>query len=182
MIRFMVCYAYFASELVLKDYAEDIYLNGVVLGVAETIGAVICFVAAEGWSCRKAVWISAFISAGVSFAVFGLVPCEGEQSCSSLEKGMQTVGILVGRLLITVAYCYLVVWLTELYPSQIRGIGVQFNCLANNLSFMVIPPLQSFFERTQQSITVTFGVACLLAGLLSLCLKETSGESPAEII
>ena len=82
----------------------------------------------------------------------------------------------------TIAYDLYIVFITELYPSHIKAIGVQLNSIANTNSYVIIPFVQTLFEEINSSIVISFCGVSLLICWLVLPLDETIGQTPPELI
>ena len=79
-------------------------------------------------------------------------------------------------LLITNEYTFFWVYLTELYPAQIRIIGVSFVTVMGGVAISVSDLLVTVAQNSGFSVMIIFSIFAFISFLASLKLKETIHE------
>ena len=181
-LQYCSVFAINIPPLFLRDMSANLYVNGMIIGSAEIFGTILTFFTLLYCERKKALYVSWLVCTVFSLMVFVFFPCVDKSECGPMEKLAQTVGIFVYRFFATIIFNTLSTALTELYPSQVKAIALQFLSIGNNLTYVTVPPLQTFLENAEVSVIISlvfvaFGGFCLTCGI-----RETFGVDPPEMI
>ncbi len=86
------------------------------------------------------------------------------------------------RFFVSLVFQILYLYVTELYPSQVVGLGVGFGCLVGCTPAMLIPVLINIFNRVNFPVMTIFCAASFLSLVNSFLLPETEGRQPKDKI
>jgi hypothetical protein len=81
---------------------------------------------------------------------------------------MQTVGLFLFRFSITIAYNFFYMIQYEVFPNQIRALGLQTTAIASYTAVVLVPQVMALAERIGMSIVIAFAISCLLVVLAML--------------
>jgi hypothetical protein len=95
---------------------------------------------------------------------------------------MELITVFVMRFAVSLQFQVYIIYLTELYPTQILGIGLSYTAIVGTLPNVFIPELINLCDRYNINIMIFF---CITSGIGLTCsnfLRETRGCSPTEKI
>ena len=86
------------------------------------------------------------------------------------------------RFFVSFMFQVLFIYITELYPTQVIGLGIGFTATVGALPVMFIPELLNIIDKSNFPVMIIF---CIVGGLYlvaSFFLEETHGRPPTEKI
>lgn len=170
-----------APEIAVRNYSLNIYTNAIVIGFAELAGSVLCYFIIDHYARKKVIYITQAICIITSVPVFIFFSCT-DGNCSLTTKIIQTAGLTLFRFAATVAYNEFYMQQYEAFPNQIRGLALQIVCMPSYFAGVTLPQIITFCERTGISIVFTFVLCTIIIIVMMICLPETFGIPPPEII
>ena len=181
-LQYCSVFAVNVPPLFLRDMSANLYVNGMIIGSAEIFGTILTFFTLLNWERKKVLYGSWIICIAFSFVVFLVFPCSEGDRCGEIDKLAQTVGIFIYRFFATVIFNTLCTVLTELYPSQIKAIAFQVLSIGNSLTYITVPPLQTYLESQNISVIISLVVVAVFGFILTFKIEETFGLDPPEMI
>ena len=170
-----------APDIAIKNYSLSIYTNGVVIGLAELLGNILCYFIIDHYPRKKIMYISQAICLLTSLPVFIFFSCS-KGSCSAQTQILQTVGLALFRFAAIITYGFFYMQQSEALPNQIRGLALQFISLPSYFAPVSVPQIITFCERKDLSIVVFFAACTVIVAVLITYLPETYGLLPQEMI
>ena len=169
---FITVFIYYALSLNVQDLGGDIYVNFLISGFVEVPSIILCIFALKKAGRRTilaASMVVLFLASVVSIPFFfidfnGAVP-------SRVSLAM------IGKFAATIAFSVNYLYSTEIYPTEIRQIGLGVNSATSRLGSMLSPFIKELNEFTHVSVSMTiFGITSLLNAFLVMMLPETKGQ------
>jgi hypothetical protein len=158
-------------ELIVKDYALDIYWSGVILGSSEIFSSILCYFIVDHLKRKQVIYLAQLLGIGITLPIFIFASCGSSvEECGVLLSVIQIVGLFVFRFFITVGYNFFYMAQYEMFPTQIRSIALQVTVGFCTLAIVISPIIQKFFEANGISMIVTFGVCCFLIIITTLLM------------
>jgi hypothetical protein len=157
--------------MVVKDYAIDMHLSSIILGLSEVLCSVVCFFIINVMKRKTVLYIAQVGGLLVSIPIFFYASCgTSVDICGSTKSIIQISGMFVFRFFASLAYNFFCVNQYELFPTQIRVIAIQFIALTGASAVIISPVLQKWFENIGVSIIVTFWSANILMIFITMGL------------
>jgi MFS family permease len=133
-------------ELIVKDYALDIYWSGVILGSSEIFSSILCYFIVDHFERKQVIYLAQLLGIVVTLPIFIFASCGSSvEECGVLSSVMQIVGLFLFRFFITVGYNFFYMAQYEMFPTQIRSIALQVTAVFSLLTFVASPLIQAFF-------------------------------------
>ena len=173
LFRFFINYMFVAPGVVLEDFAMDFFTLAIIMGTVHLLSSILGLLTYSLVPRRLFFMLVGAVSLLVSLVLLVAVPCVDQDQCSQAEITMQTVLVGVFRFLSCYAYNLMQIYITELFPSQIKPIASQIMSITSCLSFVIIPPIQGFFHSHHLSIFYSFALVSVAVGLIVFGLRET---------
>jgi MFS family permease len=86
------------------------------------------------------------------------------------------------RFAISVEYAFFFVYMNEVYPTQVRVLGLNFVSAGGSFVVTIFPQIASFCIRTEVSLMAVFAVLSAVSIYITYELKETLGVPPPDEI
>nr|XP_053656596.1 organic cation transporter protein-like [Cherax quadricarinatus] len=161
---FVVAMVYFGLSLSGGNYTSDPFTYMALSGAVEmTVIPAIPLIIRVG---RKTLAILSFLLTGVALLALSAIP-------SDIEWLIVTVA-MIGKLSINFAFNVIMLLASELFPTEvrIRGLGTSF--MVSRLGAIVAPVVTDYLVLIHAWLpSVVFGVASVVAGLVTFTLPET---------
>ena len=106
----LLAYQFNSSELMLNDYAANLYLNGVVIGTASIFSCLICFYVLHTFPRKPAMIALQAICLTLSLCLWAWFACLDPSECSEGAQLVQSMGLFLFRLLSSLTYFFFYVW------------------------------------------------------------------------
>jgi len=176
-IYFSIQFVYYGAIFAIGSVAGSLYLNTFLLGLSEFLGYV-ASVPMVRFMKRKVSFSSTFILAGISSLAFLLVSIpsncsDADESC--FAKDVQIILAMITRFMISIGFLIIYLYLNELYPTSVRGIGTGFCTFIGRLGSIFAPIVVSAMESSGVNPWISFGVVSMLAGAVCTVMRETLG-------
>ena len=138
-----IYYGFVAPQVVLKDYALDIYTGGMIVSVSEIVAPIVGLFLPREME-KKTLILGTSVLAGIlSCVLYFCASCDRDEECSNTTKVMQAIGVCVFRFFGCLNRTVFIVYMTEIFPSQARAIGMQAVTILGAVAFVLIPPIQT---------------------------------------
>ncbi|KAL1123675.1 hypothetical protein AAG570_001448, partial [Ranatra chinensis] len=162
---------WFANEMVyvgLSYYGPALgsnqYLSFFLSSVVEIPSYLFCWVVMDLWGRRWPLSISMILS-GVSCIITVLLPPDAVT--------LTLILFLFSKFAISASFLIIYPFAGELYPTQVRGIGIGTSAYISGLGLILIPFITYLGTETLVLPLVIMGSVSVLGGLCSLRLPET---------
>eukprot|EP01063_Lacrimia_lanifica_P020404 TRINITY_DN27717_c0_g1_i1.p1 TRINITY_DN27717_c0_g1~~TRINITY_DN27717_c0_g1_i1.p1 ORF type:complete len:855 (+),score=180.59 TRINITY_DN27717_c0_g1_i1:370-2565(+) len=165
---FSTSLGYFGLSYSTGQIGGDLYLNGVIMGLVELPAAFasgLCLNSPLGR--RKTMLVLCSVSGGCCLVT------------PFLGGGVSTMFAFAGKFSVSVAYYVACVWVSELFPTHLRGLAAG---LAGSSAFLagLVSPFLLEYAEAKLAIPL-FGAAVIVAGLCSIFLPDTTPPSDAQV-
>uniref|UniRef100_A0A1B6M3U2 Major facilitator superfamily (MFS) profile domain-containing protein n=1 Tax=Graphocephala atropunctata TaxID=36148 RepID=A0A1B6M3U2_9HEMI len=162
---------WFANEMVyvgLSYYGpalgSDQYLSFLLSSLVEIPSYLACWVVMDRWGRRWPLSISMILS-GISCIITVLLPPEAVTETLVL--------FLLSKFAISASFLIIYPFTGELYPTQLRGVGIGFSAYISGLGLIIIPFITYLGSEHLVLPLVIMGVVAVVVGLTNLRLPET---------
>lgn len=168
---FVTVFIYYALSLNVQDLGGNLYLNNLISGLVEIPSIILCIYALKTSGRRTMLSVSMialFMASTVSIPFFfvsfdGAVPT-------------RVALAMMGKFAATIAFCINYLYSTEIYPTEIRQIGLGVNSAISRFGSMLSPFIKELNEYTHVSVSMgIFGFTSLVNAILVMMLPETRG-------
>ncbi|XP_063596240.1 organic cation transporter protein-like [Penaeus indicus] len=164
---FVLGMVYYGLSFGADKLGVDPFVYMAISGVMEVPGGTLTIPLAEKIGRRASSTLSFVITAG-SLLVLGFIP-------SALEWLVLTMAML-GRLAITAAYQIVILYVSEIFPTEVRVRGIGTCTMMSATGAMLAPfILESLGSIKPWVPLVIFGVAAFVASLATFWLPESRG-------
>ena len=171
MVWYVGAAAYFGVSFDVTLLSESPYLAAALSGVVEAPAYFMAPV--QNRFGRRPVSLITFILAGV----FMLLVLADRNPTFWLVVGLSA------KFCISCVYAMLFVYTPEYIPTSVRTVGFGFANVCSRLGAMSAPYIVDLLREVDRSApSVVFGSCCLLVGLSTLLLPETSGKRLPETV
>ena len=103
VLHYFAAFQFIAPEIAIRNYSLSIYTNGVVIGLAEVFGSILCYFIIDHFARKKVIYITQTICIATSVPVFIFFACS-DGNCPMATKILQIAGLFIFRFAATVAY------------------------------------------------------------------------------
>lgn len=181
VLHYVTSFQFAAPGIAIRNYSLSIYTNSVMIGIAEIIGAIVCYFTIDYCARKRMMYISQAICFCTSLPLFIFLSCS-DGKCSEFAQILQSVGLAIFRFAATISFNFFYAQQYEAFPNQIRGLALQFICTPSYFATVTVPQIITFCARTGISIMSTFILCTVVIGIMTICLPETFGTPPPEMI
>ncbi len=174
LVQISISFLYFAPNLMLDQFQLSIFIYGVAYGLASLVATVIMYFAINKF-LRKAVAVVAFaVTLLCSFIlIFVYRPkADGETLTLSSNIGI-LVAIFAITFSITAEWTFFFVYVTELYPTQVRVIGTSLISLFSAITLSVASFIINGAINSGFSVMIVFSIFAVVSLVVSFFLPET---------
>ena len=179
IVQVSISFIFFSPNLMLNDFQLNIFINGLVLGVSYVISEVFCYLVVK--NCKRktlAVGSMAVILACSIVLVFVYKP-KAEREVASVTGNIGILAILfIITFCVSAEYTYFYVYLTELYPTQVRVIGLSLVTFSGAITLAVSQYIIDSCLSSGFNVMIVFSLFALVSSVASFFLPETL-ENPA---
>ncbi|XP_049762165.1 carcinine transporter isoform X1 [Schistocerca cancellata] len=162
---------WFSNELVyvgLSYYGPSLgsneYTSFLLSSLVEIPSYLACWVVMDHWGRRWPLCISMIVS-GVSCIVTVLLPTDAVNTTLALY--------LISKFAISASFLIIYPFAGELYPTQLRGIGIGTSAYIGGLGLIIIPFITYLGSENLVLPLVIMGAISVIGGLSGLRLPET---------
>ncbi|XP_071100668.1 solute carrier family 22 member 3-like [Haliotis cracherodii] len=164
---------YYGLYMTSSTLAGNRYLNYFFNSVVEVPAALLIFLTLERFG-RKKPSLMFHTTAGVS--LLGAVLLKTFIVDSQAAQIAATILSMIGKLTITTAFGILFIYTPELFPTNLRNVGLGAASSVSRLGGIVSPFASMLEKMVAWGPGAIFVIMCLLAGFLIQFLPETRGH------
>ncbi|XP_041373772.1 solute carrier family 22 member 15-like [Gigantopelta aegis] len=176
---FINAMTYYGLTLLSSRLAGDPYVNFLLGGLLEIPADILTLILLKKIG-RKKTCIFFHTGVGLSLLMTVMVAALAEESHTT--GIVQTVFSLVGRFFIGGSFTAIWIYTPELFPTNIRNIGVGMASSTARVGAMASPFFNSLARVAIWAPGAIFSAACLLVPFLMTCLPETAGRELPQTI
>jgi len=158
----------------LNDFQIDIFINGVVLGVSYVVSEFFCYFVVKNVKRRNFAIISMAIILVCSFVLIFIYRPKTDGSTIPLSGN---IGILAAMFVITFCisaeFTYFYIYMTELYPTQVRVIGISLITFTGAIALAVSQYIIDSCINTGFNVMIVFTLFAVASIIASFFLPET---------
>ncbi|XP_054289222.1 carcinine transporter-like [Macrosteles quadrilineatus] len=162
---------WFANEMVyvgLSYYGpalgSDQYLSFLLSSLVEIPSYLACWVVMDRWG-RRWPLVICMIASGICCIITVLLPPEAVTETLVL--------FLMSKFAISASFLIIYPFTGELYPTQLRGVGIGFSAYISGLGLIIIPFITYLGSEHLVLPLVIMGAVSVVGGITSLRLPET---------
>lgn len=171
---------YFGLGLMVATLSGDFHTNFAALALVEIIGVVMAVATVSYFGRRIPIscfffWASVFLFLAV---IFNRVKDIGDLTVDQQAKFV-TSFVVISKIGVTAAYCVILVYIQEIYPTFMRASGIGLTAGLGNIGTLCAPIaiLSSELEFDKFYIPIIiFGSVAFVAGFVTLLIPETLGR------
>ncbi|KAM7351841.1 carcinine transporter isoform 3-T4 [Cochliomyia hominivorax] len=167
----LITLSWFANETVylgLSYYGPSLgsnqYVSFFLSAVVEIPSYLVCWYLMDSWGRRWPLSLS-MILGGVACVITVMIPDEAVDETLILY--------LVSKALLSASFLIIYPFAGELYPTQVRGIGIGVSSYVGGLGLIVIPFVTYLGKENLKLPLVIMGFVSMLGGITGLRLPET---------
>ncbi|XP_067665107.1 organic cation transporter protein-like [Haliotis asinina] len=164
---------YYGLYMTSSALAGNRYLNYFCNSVVEVPAALLIYLTLERFG-RKKPSLMFHTTAGVS--LLGAVLLTTFVADSQAAQIAATILSMIGKLTITTAFGTLFIYTPELFPTNLRNVGLGAASSVSRLGGMLSPFASKLAKVVAWAPGAIFVIMCLLAGFLIQFLPETRGH------
>jgi hypothetical protein len=172
LVAFSVGFLYYAPVMLIDSFGFDFYLNGVLLNFSELVTYAVSFFLIGDLKRRKlAIWMftAGLACSIVLFFLHSDAICL--QNCWNAKTVFELITVLILRFAVALEFQVFLIYLNELYPTQVAGMGFSYVSVVGTLPNVFIPELITLCNRHGINIMIFFCFISLLGIFSSSRLK-----------
>ena len=179
-MTFCLGYMFFAITLVYygltfnaAQLPGDLYVNNTINGAVEILSYGLCILALDPIGRKK--FLSGTMITGGICCIGSMLMIEFGSDNSTLYESSKWLSFS-GKFLISAAFCAVYIFSAELFPTDVRSIGVGCGSMFGRVGGFAAPliiELQFMDGLTWVPMTI-FGVSTIIGGVICLFLPETA--------
>ncbi|XP_070560573.1 organic cation transporter protein-like isoform X1 [Ptychodera flava] len=173
---FCVSLTYYGLVLSATSLAGNDYVNVAIAGAVEVPAYVIISMLIDTKLGRRFSYFGTSLLTGMVFICIVLVP-----KCGDVQW-VNTALNMIGKCTITALYSVSYTYAAELYPTEVRTIGVSFGCMVALCGAVLSPEVLLSRKLWEPLPEVIFASIITIAGFLVLLLPETRGKKLMQTI
>ncbi|OWF49592.1 organic cation transporter protein-like [Mizuhopecten yessoensis] len=166
---------YFGLYLTSSSLTGNRHLNFFLNGLVELPGAFLYALLVNRLGRKRCCVLFHAVTGVALILSVVLLQIAGDNANSSLSI-LSTVLNYVGKLGIAASFALLFLYTPELYPTNLRNIGLGICSAAARIGGMIAPYSNIFASYVIWGPGVAFGICCILVAFLTLLLPETNGK------
>lgn len=175
---FITVFIYYALSLNVQDLGGNLFVNFFMSGLVEIPSIILCIYALKKCG-RRQILANSLIALSLSSLIgipFYFLSFNG---AVAIRVSFAMIGKFAATIAFTVSYLYS----SEIYPTEIRQLGLGLNSASSRLGSMLSPFIKELNEHTHVSVTMTiFGAAALANAFACMLLPETAGKEIPDTI
>jgi len=174
---FTIQLVYYGAIFALNNLAGDLYVNSVLIALAEFLGYVASVPIIRKFK-RKISFVVSFLLAGLaslSFIIFEIPSSCNQSGEACWQKDIQIFLAMITRLMVSIGFLIIYLYLNELYPTPVRSLGTGFCTFSGRLGSITSPLLVNALTRSGINPWIAFGFFSVVAAAVSLAMRETFG-------
>jgi hypothetical protein len=179
IFHFFIYYNYSAPILALDQFSNDIYINDIVFSAATLASSIMCYFVIEVLPRKKMVYYTMFVCNFFVIPMYLAADCK--DNCSTFQI-IETVSMVLFRVLLEISYQAFYLIQNELFPTQIRSFAILLTAIIANLVPVCIPLVNSINESFVYFLPSTLILSSFIVILSAYQLHETLNVPPPEII
>ena len=154
---------YYAPAMLIDQFGFDFYLNGLIIFLSELITYFVGYCTIKKLKRKRINIIGSLVALICSFVLVFLHTKEiCTENCWNARNIFELIMIFVMRFFVSFIYQVFYIYITELYPTQVVGLGIGFTATAGALPVMFIPELINVMNRSNFPVMILF---CIVSGL-----------------
>ncbi|XP_068202673.1 organic cation transporter protein-like isoform X2 [Palaemon carinicauda] len=167
IMMFMVALSYTGVSLSGNIYGDDPFVYMVILGVTQVPSYTITAPLIK-WLGRRYPIIGCFILGGVSMITLGFIPADISWLVLTLA--------MIGMFSVSSAWMMMAVYLTELFPTEVRMQGMGTTTLFCQIAGTIAPYIALYLGPLIPWVpSLIYGICCFIAAGAAIPLRETKG-------
>lgn len=169
---------YYIPQMLIDQIGFDFYLNGIVINCSDLTTYLFTFILITQVKRRPLMILSSLVSLITSFLLIFVKKCpEGECYWWSMAEmglifGMRCAGAILNQIM----YIYI----AELFPMQVRGMGFGMSCIFGQLPNAFLPELIHLMNKANFPVMILSSLVSLVSMVASWAGPETFGQQPKE--
>jgi OCT family organic cation transporter-like MFS transporter 4/5 len=157
----------------LSYIAGSVYINGVLLGVAEILGYLISGFIAHSLNRMRGIFTTCLMI-GILFITFAAA--EVPEECLSDEifcwqKVYQMIAAMIVRINVAIQFALMYLLIAEVYPTKVRNMGLGFVNFIGSLVSIAAPIMNNASVAHHIHPMIPYGVISLCACCILPCIK-----------
>ncbi|CAH1789514.1 unnamed protein product, partial [Owenia fusiformis] len=165
---------YYGLSLSTSSLNGDPYVNFALTGLVEVPAVILTMVAMLKFGRKRPVIVLHWI-AGVALFISPFLTTHDKDSGAALSA-IKTIVVMLGKAAITGSFTIIWLYAPEVYPTNIRNIGVGASACFSRLGGVLAPYSALVIKVFPLFPGVCFGVLTILVGFLALFLPETHNQ------
>ncbi|XP_029643749.2 organic cation transporter protein-like isoform X1 [Octopus sinensis] len=167
---FFVCsLTYYGLYLMTTRLSGNRFLNFFISALFETLSQIFAFSVFKRFS-RKSCCIGCLSFTGIVLIIAVLLRTFSDSDIALLAS---TGFSFLGTFGISAAFLLVGIYVTELFPTDVRNVGSALASIASRLGQIIAPFVRFLSKLVPWAPGITFGVICLLMNILIRFLPET---------
>lgn len=166
----------------LDQFNFSIFINGLVVQSSQLLAGIVTFFIIRKLN-RRIVACICFSIILVSATTLAFIWDQDQQQVSDVSSNIIVlIFVFILEFAITVEFNFFIVYINELFPTQVRIIGIGFIEIFGTMVLVGSKSIISLCIEGGIKIMGLFAVMAALCAACSYLLPETKGKQPAETI
>jgi len=173
---------YLAPTLMLDQFDFNIFINGGAIESAQIFVGFIGYFTIGKMPRRIYGVVSFGIIAACSIALIFIWDQDNTENTELSSNIIVLIFIFFIELTVSNAFNFYAVYLNELYPTQIRIVGIGFIKVFGSITAMVSSQIINACINSGFKIMLLFALLAIISMIIYYLLPETKGKRPPEMI
>ncbi|XP_050673902.1 organic cation transporter protein-like isoform X2 [Leptidea sinapis] len=165
--RFTVCFVYYGLTVNSVMLPGNKYVNFLLTSLMSFPGDILCLILMNRFG-RKMPLIFSFALCAVACLCFGFIP--------SYNSWLKLTFFLLSKILITICYTGLVIYVMELFPTSVRGSMLGLSVVLGSVGTILAPLTPALATVYPVLPAVCFATSSFISSILLLLTPETANR------
>lgn len=181
LLFFCINILYYAPLMLVDEFGFDFYLNGVLINLSDLLTYIFSYSMVTTLKRKKFNMLASAVSLACSFLLIFLHAKEiCTEDCWTPRIVFELLVVFLMRVFVAFMFQLIFVYMTELYPVQVVGLGIGLGCIVGSIPDIFIPELINVLDRLNFPVMLLFCLMSVLNLVGSSMLEETRGRAPRD--
>lgn len=164
--------AYYGLSYSAGSLPGNIFVNNVINGFVELVAYILCAALLDKLGRRLLMAGPLVFGGGACLAAMVLQNFIGGDTAIEISRWL----MFGGKFGVSAAFATVWIFAAELYPTSIRTIALGMGSMSGRIGGIISPQINAFYTTVPWLPPLIFGGVCILGGVLTMMLPETTGR------
>ena len=178
----IIMFLFFAPVLMIDKFQLNIYVNGAVNGISETLSYPMSYFLIPRVPSKTLSYATFALSAVCAIILIFIWDQDSTEPLEISHSIFLLVLIFFFRFAISIEFGCFMVFYNQMYPTQVRVLGTSLGAFVSGGLLTVIPQILDLCVQAGFKVMIMFTALSILGIVCTIPLDETFGKPPREVI